>query len=175
MFVIISSQVGANTQISPWLDISNPTLQKDYDIAAGDTFPSTVAGLGNRDCNNQTVTTRPARLIQSEITLSDCFVNTGFGIANSNGNIRFIGAKTAGRSVNFGVYLPGLIAIPNSNDVINYTSSPNGGLFLQFTRDLPTPINVSSSLTGEVTYSFKQLANLSLRDAANNASACVLS
>ncbi len=166
--IFISSHVGANTSASPWLSIANPTLLKEFDLGSGDSFPSTVAGLGNRDCQNETVLTRPAKLLQSPQTTTDCFVRTSFGLASSNGLLRFGNAKISGRAVNFGSYLGGLIAIPSSNDIINFTSSPSGGLFLQFSRSLPAPITVDVASSGDVSYRFNQPASAGLRDQAGN-------
>ncbi len=164
----ISSRVGANTQPSAWLSVSNPTLLSDFDLNANESLPTTVAGIGNRDCQNYTVITKPARLFQPQSSITNCFVATKFGIADSNGLIRFTGAKVAGRSINYGNYAAGMIAIPNSSDTISYTSSPYIGLNLHFNRALPLPLTIEPSTNGEVTYRFNRPASASLKDKSGN-------
>ena len=154
----------ASVDQSPWLSPSDPTLIKSFDLQPSATLPQTVAGLGNRDCDDTTVTTRPALLFQAPLTATACFVSTAFGIAESNGIISFNGTRLAGQTINFSGYLPGLIAVPSSSDVITYTSAGADGLFLHFNRSLPGPITTNTSLNGEITYRFTQPASTSLKD-----------
>jgi GDSL-like Lipase/Acylhydrolase family len=163
--VVVWRTVSADSSVSPWLATTLPTLVKDYDLVAGETFPTTVAGLGNRDCTDTTVVTRPARLLQSQQTTTNCFVSTGFGLADSNGLIRFSGANLAGQSTNFGSYMTGFVAIPGSASVLNYTSAGANGLYLHVTRGLPGPLSIdTTAINGSVSYRFTQAANASLRD-----------
>ncbi len=162
---VFAKMASADLVPSPWLATPNPTLVKEFDLAPGETMPITVAGLGNRDCKDTTVVTRPVWIFQSQQTVTSCFVSTLFGLADSNGVLQYKGSRVAGRTVNFGGYQQGLIAIPNSADIINYTSAGSNGLFLHFSRALPAPTTVDVSLfTAEVMYRFSSAASASLRD-----------
>jgi lysophospholipase L1-like esterase len=156
----------ADTTPSPWLGPATPSLTKLFDLNETDSLPSTVAGLGNRDCVNQPAVTRPARIFQAQQTVDSCFVSTGFGIADSSGIVRFSSATVAGSSVSFGPYAPGFIPIPASIDVFHYTSAGANGLYLHLTRNIPQPIAVETALDGKITYRFNRAADVSLRDKA---------
>jgi hypothetical protein len=163
----IARLVGADTQPSPWLSTTSPTLQKEFDVAPGASLPETVAGVGNEDCQTMSVITRPAKVLQSQQTASGCFVNTAFGIA-SNGLMRFGGSSVAGTMINEALPSSGFIVIPNSLDFMNYTSAGAEGLYLSFIRSTPGPITVQASTTGEVAYHFIGPLSGSLRDKAGS-------
>lgn len=160
----LSNRAIADQTPSPWLSAQSPGLIKQFDLAQGASLPPTIAGLGNRDCVNQTVIYRPAKLLQTQQTIDGCFVTTGFGLADSNGWIKFTGTSVTGSSTNFGSYLSGVVPIPASQDVINFTSVGSNGLYLHVTRSLPLPLTVESSLDGKINYRFNRSADVSLRD-----------
>ncbi|MCW1908072.1 MAG: SGNH/GDSL hydrolase family protein [Candidatus Saccharibacteria bacterium] len=162
--LLLMTVSSADSTTSPWLTTTNPVLTKLFDLSAADQLPPTVAGLGNRDCVNQPVVSRPAKVLQTQQIIDGCFVPTGFGVADSNGWIRFSGATVAGASVNFGPYSPGIIPIPASLDVFHYTGAGANGLYLHLTRNLPQPIGVETALDGKVTYRFTRAADGSVRD-----------
>lgn len=161
--VFLAWRARADSSLS-WLGSDSPSLIKNYSQALADPLPTTVSSLGNRDCNNKTVITRPSRLLQSQQTAIGCFVQTNFGEVESSWLMKFAGTNLAGQFINYPGYASSIIAIPNSSNVIHTTSAAPNGVYLYLTRSIPSPLAIKKSVTGEVTYTFKQPPELGLRD-----------
>ncbi len=147
-----------------WVSPDSPSLIKQYSQGLAESLPTTVGGLGNRDCETENVVTRPSRILQSQLSTSGCFIRTNFGTIESSWLMRFNGAGVAGQYINHPNYSSGLIAIPNSSNVMQFSSAAPSGVHLHLTRAIPAPIKIEKSPTGEVTYRFIQPADVSLRD-----------
>jgi lysophospholipase L1-like esterase len=149
-----------------WFSAENPVLAKESDIDI-DVLPPTYNG--NRDCTNRTVVTRPSiPLVQSKIEYSGCFMSSGHGIVDPNGYMQLGSTQIAATSTNYAGYRPGVIAIPNTTKAIHLSTSPSTGVYFHITNDFATKLSASVNGYKEVTLTFNQPADTTLKDSDNN-------
>ena len=157
-FTMSGLKTSADTT-SPWLGVTDPVLQKDSEFAPGTAVPYSVNG--NRDC---TQTTMAFVTNKQDV----CGVETSFGLLDSNSNLQLNNTKSAGKLNNYNGYQQGIIGVPSSSTVINYTSPPTAGLYLWFTKNLQDAINTTvNPVTYQVNYQVNRGADVGLRDKAH--------
>lgn len=141
----------AETNISPWLTINNPTLAKISDLDSSDIPHSR---LGNKDCQIRDVTIRPEKpeIWQSKTIIKSCSVDTGFGVLDSQGNLQRPGSSVAGRVTTFTGQTANLVRIPRTSTAALITGAGFYGGYISFISNVNSGIRTSSIYTGEVTH-----------------------
>lgn len=157
-FTATGFKTSADT-VSPWLAVTDPVLQKDSELASGAAVPYSIGG--NRDCTQTTM----AFVTGNQDV---CGVKTSFGLLDSNGNLQLNNTKSAGKLKNYSGYQQGIIGIPGSPTVINYTSPPTTGLYLWFTKNLQNAISTTvDPVTYQINYQVNRGADAGLKDKAH--------
>lgn len=143
---------------------TSPTFQMSRirDVPAGQLVPYSING--NRDCQNQTVLTRPARAAQSKISLLDCAVDTQFGSVSTSGYLRRPGTEVWGRVMQPSGVAATVIPVPRSDIVIQYVGGPVNSLYLNFTKQFSSKLRSNQDPFGQVTHTITGAPDGYLKD-----------
>ena len=150
--ILFAHRVSADVEVSPWLSQTTPELENLGDLAQNQSPPYRI--IGNRDCYERKVITRPKRPIpiwpysQSELSYNSCVGDTAFGSIDTLGYLQRPGGTIAGPVKDINGRSTGFVPIPYSTTGMMLT----GGTYLAFYDNMDSVLNSSAIYTGEVTH-----------------------
>lgn len=155
--------------VSPWIGTTNPTLEKLSEVDLTQPLPESI--IGNRDCQDREVVTRPKRFVaplQSKVSHQSCVVDTGYGAYTKSGYLQRAGSSVFGLLGTSTGGTSSSIPIPRSPTGMRVSGGAGYGAYLFFYDNLDTSLSSSAIFNGEVTHKLPATHTTMLKDGANN-------
>jgi hypothetical protein len=92
-----------------------------------------------------------------------CVINTGYGYANSNSQVKLKNSSSYRDVVSFVDNRAHNLAIPNSTTIMSYTTEPTYGLYFYFTKNFSNSISTISNF-GSIRYQINRAPDSKLVD-----------
>lgn len=138
---------------SPWLIATNPTLENISEVDLSQPLPESI--IGNRDCQEREIITRPQRFVaplQAKVSHRFCTVDTGYGAYSKDGYLQRSGSSIFGQLKTSRGDPALMMPIPRSSTGLQLSGGGSYGNFLFFYDNIEPALTSTAIYNGEVTH-----------------------
>ena len=175
VFACLSSLVFGNSHFvkafdtSPWLASNNPTIEKISEVDLAKPLPEEI--IGNRDCQEREVITRPKRYVaplQSKLSHRACVVDAGYGAYSKTGLLQRANSNIYGELRSNTGGTAAFMAIPHSDTGLRLSGGVGFGTYAFFYDNLEGGLASTTMADGTVTHRLPASYSAMLKDRSGN-------
>jgi hypothetical protein len=166
----VLSKYSSALSYSAWFGSGNPEFAVRQAIVSDSSYPTTISGHGNIDCDNLSFTRRTGIIlpgIYSEDKVTGCFVSTSIGQVEGNGYVNVSGTDHVATITDQYGTPASYLTFPHSDIYIsNASSAPNGAYI--WLNSLQSAATFTHDLSGKIWAKFDPAGQKQLTDKAGN-------
>ena len=154
---------------SLWLVANNPTVEKIAEVDLTQPLPEEI--IGNRDCQEREVVTRPRRYVaplQSKTSHQACVIDAGYGAFAKSGYLQRANSNVYGELRSSTGGSTAFMAIPRSGTGLRLGGGVGYGTYAFFYDNLEESLTSSILADGTVTHRLPATYSAMLKDKSGN-------